>query len=440
MIKQALKLEQHLSQKQLLGLKVLQMNCVDLESYIREEAACNPLIDLVDDEPDFIIVNGEDSPYDEYAKATTYKTSETISDDSFGWIDPFAETLERSLLEQLYYLSLTDEQQRILRYLIANLDESGYFRSDLKRTARQLSVSIEAVRDALSRLQSLDPPGIGASCLEECLALQLKRINAMPCAISIVRQHLPQLAKRKYDAIAAALSLPVSEVQEACKLIASLDPKPGSRFLSASAVEYATPDVICSCKDNSIQVHTRFQGREPFSINTYYQALWKETDDKEVKAYLTERMKKANDLLQGIHDRESTLLRCSKLLIEKQAGYLFGSTPRAPLTMTQASELLGVHVSTVSRCVQGKYMQGPKGTLPLSALFCLPVNNTFPSASTDEIRQRILALIRSENRQKPLSDQAIVNIFEQQGISLSRRVITKYRQAMGIPTAYERRT
>ena len=440
MMRQVQKQEQRLYQRQYLGLKVLQMNCADLEAYIREEASCNPLIDLADDGPVPAAVSADDSPY-EYGYAGTLGRVMSVTDpaDLPGTVDPFAETLERHLSEQLYCLDLTDEERSILRYLIMNLDEGGYFRQDPEEAAERLGVSSRVFYKALSLLQSLDPSGIGAASLEECLTLQLKRMGAPPYAMDIVKDYLPNLAKKQYSAISARLGLPLSLIKDACRLIASLDPKPGSRFETPSCTCYVIPDVCCACQNNVIRVSTRFQGKALFSINDYYLSLLKETKDKEVKAYLSERMRRANDLLRGVSDRESTLLGVSRLLVEKQSGYLFGSSERAPFTMTQAAEQLGVHVSTISRCVQNKYLQGPKGAIPLASLFCQPVSASSPSISQEHAKKRMLLLIRSEDRSKPLSDQTIADMLDRQGFLLSRRTITKYRQAMGIPSALDRK-
>ena len=440
MMRQFQKQEQHLYQRQYLGLKVLQMNCADLEAYIREEASCNPLIDLEDEGPVSSAIRVDNSPYEfEYAgmRSSTLPFPDPAS--LPGSVDPFAETLERHLSEQLYYANLTSEESGILRYLIANLDERGYFRQDPEEAAKRLGVSPQFFQDALSLLQSLDPPGIGAASLEECLSLQLKRIGAPPYTVDIVKDFLPNLAKKQYSVISARLGLPLSLIRDACRLIASLDPKPGNHFDTPSCTYYVIPDVYCTCQDSVIRVCTRFQGREPFSINDYYLSLLKETKDKEVKAYLSERMRRANDLLRSVSDRESTLLSCSKLLVEKQSEYLFGSSERAPFTMTQAAELLGVHISTISRCVQNKYLQGPKGAIPLASLFCQHVPASSPGFSQDHAKKRMLLLIHSEDRNKPLSDQTIADMLGRQGLFLSRRTITKYRQAMGVPSASERK-
>lgn len=440
MMEQVQKQEQHLYQRQYLGLKVLQMNCADLEAYIREEASCNPLIDLADDWQAAPAVSVDDSPYEYgYAGAQGRVLTAPDSADISGSVDPFAETLERHLSEQLYYRGLTDESEVILRYLIANLDEDGYFRQDPAESAERLGVSSRAFQNALSLLQSLDPPGIGAANLRECLTLQLERMGAPACAADIVKDYLPKLAKKQYSAISAGLDLPLSLIKDACTLIASLDPKPGSRFETPSSTCYVIPDIYCACRDSVIRVSTRFQGRAPFSINEYYLSLLKETKDKEVKAYLSERMRKASDLLKGLSDRESTLLACSRLLIGKQSGYLFGSSERVPFTMTQAAEQLGVHVSTISRCVQNKYLQGPRGAIPLSSLFCQPVSASSPRFSQDHAKKLMLLLIRSEDRRRPLSDQVIADTLARQGFPLSRRVIAKYRQAMGVPSAFGRK-
>lgn len=271
MMEQVQKQEQHLYQRQYLGLKVLQMNCADLEAYIREEASCNPLIDLADDWQAAPAVSVDDSPYEYgYAGAQGRVLTAPDSADISGSVDPFAETLERHLSEQLYYRGLTDEAEVILRYLIANLDEDGYFRQDPAESAERLGVSSRAFQNALSLLQSLDPPGIGAANLRECLTLQLERMGAPACAADIVKDYLPKLAKKQYSAISAGLGLPLSLIKDACTLIASLDPKPGSRFETPSSTCYVIPDVYCTCRDSVIRVSTRFQGKAPFSINKYY--------------------------------------------------------------------------------------------------------------------------------------------------------------------------
>ena len=440
MIEQLQKQEQNLSHKQLINLKILQMNCLDLEAYIQEAALLNPVIDFAEEELLPLPVISEEGFCNDWDDTNAFYPGENTSDSTvYIPVNPFSETLERHLFDQLLLLDPPADQLPLLRFIIMNLDEHGYFKEDLNQLAQLFSVPHSFAEAALQTIQGMDPPGIAARTLEECLILQLKHSKAESYITEIVKNHLLKLAKKQFSNIAAALGIDIGKVQEAANIIAALDPKPGSRFDTDVALPYAVPDVICKMEDDQIRINTRFQQRPPFTINIYYQSLLASTEDEEVKKYLTERLRSASELLEGIGHRENTLKRCTLLLVEKQQEYLFKQGNKTPFTMTEAAKMLELHVSTVSRTVQGKYLQCPRGTLPLASLFCQPVSTAALAFSPDQIKARIRLCIEAERKEKPLSDQQITNLLKTEGFSLSRRAVAKYRGEMGIRTASERK-
>lgn len=439
--------EQRLTIYQLQGLHLLQMSIPELLQYIREQAQENPFIEPADET--FLTAGTvshaperlqwpEQSDYQNreyYGEGEEFDVFSTIGDT--GGLE---DTLQRHLMDQIGRLPLSGRQQALLAYLVDSLDESGYLLLSSAELASEIELDIKEVEDAVRLLRTLDPAGVGATSLAECLSLQLRRQNAPALVVAIAEAYLEDLAHYRYHNIAKNLRVSKDEVLLAREWIRHLEPRPGNCFTKNVATQYVVPDIIINKSGNSYQLRS-YANSKWFTINKYYRRLLGSTDDTELKAYLSENLAKAELLQQGIEQRESTLEKCCQVILERQRAYFDGGKAcLIPLSMSEAAKELGVSVSTVSRTVKNKHLQYLGGVIPLEHFFArgLVVGDQ-PAVSDAAVKNAICELIRTENKAHPLSDQKICDALLSSGCTISRRTIAKYRDALGIPNANGRR-
>lgn len=434
---------QQLNHQQLMGLKVLQMGTMELEQYLRELTQENPLVDL---EPEAPAPEKEDEllRYLQWLEDNDHQNfyCNQLSEEE---LDPLSrvgtdggleETLFRFLSRQLYSMDLEEETAETVRYLASCLDERGYLTVSLDELAQSGRIPLSRLERALDILRGLEPAGVGAENLSQCLELQLKRIHEEGPALDIVRHHLEALARRHYAAIASQLSLPIEEVKAAAALIRELDPRPGAVFDRAEQTPYILPDLFVEEKGGRYAARLRRPGRPPFQINGYYRSLLAQSQDPQVADYLRDKLHQAEGVLQAVAQRESTLLRCAQAIVDAQTGFLRqGPQALRPMTMAETAERLELHESTVSRAVRDKYIQCPQGTYPLSYFFSRSATAKKDGSQVGGTAARLMLrrLIDQEDPRSPLSDQKLSGLMTQAGCPISRRTVAKYRGEMNIP-------
>ncbi|MCI9586615.1 MAG: RNA polymerase factor sigma-54 [Oscillospiraceae bacterium] len=438
---------QQLSQFQLQSVEVLQMSAEELDAYIRELSLSNPMI-----EPEEVSLPPADSRGEalllrlrwlkdnDWQNRYYQRREEPLDPLAFvGTEGGLEETLFRALSRQIRQLRLDEDTAEAVRYLAACLDDSGYLRVPLEELAEELHTPISLLERSLSILQSLEPPGVGARDLSQCLSLQLERLGQGGAALTIVRDHLEPLAKRHYRLIAARMGIPVEEVQAAAQLIQSLQPRPGAVLQREGTAPYILPDVFVEEKDGRLAARTRRGGRPAFQINSYYRGLLDRSGDQEIREYLMTKLRHAENILRAVSQRESTLQSCAQVIADRQEAF-FRDGPCAlrPLRMADAALELGVHESTVSRTVHEKYLQCARGIYPMSYFFSRP-----STAESDFSRAAAWVLLRQlierEDKRRPLSDQSLSEEMARNGCPISRRTVAKYREEMEIPSASGRR-
>lgn len=438
---------QHLTQQQLQNMEILQMTVQELGAYVQELAMENPLV-----EPEEMLLPQESGREDDLLCRLRWLEENDRQNNFYHAagdeaLDPLArvgneggleETLVRFISRQLSPLDLDEEMIRAIRYLAACLDDDGYLRIPLAELCMSSGYPRPVLEQAHAILISLEPAGVGAADLSQCLALQLERIHEQGPALAIVREHLGLLAKGHLKTIAAKLGITIEQVQEAAWIIRELEPRPGSVFQQPEHVSYVQPDIFVENDGTGHFFAVTRQGERPlFRINSYYRQLLAQTQDREVREYLSGKLRQAENVLRAIGQRESTLLRCAQILCERQNSF-FRSGPAAlvPLRMSELAEALAVHESTISRTVRGKYLQCAQGVYPLSFFFSRPVREeggTVISANT--ARALLRQLIDGEDRRHPLSDQKLAVLMADGGCPISRRTVAKYRSEMGLPDA-----
>lgn len=401
--------KQTLSQSQIQFLEILSMDNVALSTFMQKEYLENPILE-----------------------------SRSGSDNTSGSEDLLMETaaaeenvIQDYLLSQLK-LSLYSPQERMtLSFLINCLEDSGYFTMPLADAARFLNVEETLVSRCLEELRGLEPVGVFAEDLPQCLLRQLEAQQIRDVKLeAIILRHLPDIASGNIGKIARTLKLSTLQIKKYIAIIKTLNPKPLSGF-STEATTYIVPDLIFQKNEKNWEVVLNDHWIGDYSLNTYYLELMKTTTDPELLDFFRTKAQRASYLIKCIEQRRNTLLQLGNLILQKQQGYFESRYPLTPMTMADVAMQMGVHASTVSRCIKGKYLQYPKGSLLLKTLFT--------ASETDSAKAAITQLISSENPDKPLSDQSLVLLLREHGISISRRAVAKYREELGVKSSFERK-
>lgn len=447
-----MELELQVSQKQVLSqrlqvsIQVLQMNAVDLDQYIRDAALENPLIELDmarEPEEDPLLVRMKKLEWlDQMDNSNTYHDASRSDDEepSQPLYDKHADdSLYDVLLAQLPGFQLPEEKERVIRYVIGNLDENGYIAMSRQQLCCALGLDEEALEEALDVLHRMDPPGIGAENLRECLRIQAERMeNPSPILLRIIDGHLDTLAKNQMDKLAKALHVSLDEVKAARKQLLTLNPKPGNGYSSTTSIPYIRPDFFVVSGEDGYTVILNDGNQPRIELNDYYRSLVRETDGDAAK-YIKEKLGKAEWLVSCIQQRKSTMLKCAESILSRQIDFFeYGPGHLIPMTLTDVAGDLDMHPSTISRATRGKYLQCQWGVFALSDFFSRSVGDGMEE-SQDMVQNRIRHIIAGENPKKPFSDQAIADRLNQYGIHIARRTVAKYREQMNIPPASGRK-
>lgn len=427
-------------------MSVLQMSAIELESYLEKLSLENPVIELEEDEQRNSNDQMEFFRKQEWLASNdrqnkTYYDSDGAEDSPENyWKDPNdQESLASHLRDQILLAPYDHVEKEIIDYLILSLDGRGYCQEDLGEIARYFDVSEGKVGSLLKDIQSMEPAGVGARNLEECLELQLDRINpGADLTRRIIREHLTDVAKNHLPDIARKLQVPLSAVTASCEEIKTLNPKPGNAFASGESPRYITPDALVLQRGDGFEVIVNEYQYPRFRISDYYQHLEQTTDDKQVKDYLRTKIQQANNVAGSITMRTSNLSKLLDYLVVKQEDFFrYGPGHKKPLKLSDIAMDFQMHESTVSRTLRSKYLQCSWGVFPLR-YFLSGISNISQAGAMpqtqDKVKSMIIEIVGAENKKKPYSDEAIRKLLiEQYGIDISRRTVNKYRQEMNIP-------
>ena len=440
--------KQVMSYRMQLSASILQMNTFDLEQFIRDSAVENPLIELempqetesynADNLKKLEWLDSIDrsnsyqytyKPEDEDRDTPLYEKNEPVS-------------LADILLAQLIDLKLEPGTENRVRYLIENLDDNGYTTIPREQLCQDLSIDDTKLERALEVLHQMDPPGVGAYSLRECLLIQAKmKPCASPALVPLIESCLDMLTKNNLAKIAKVLKVSIDEAKLArCQLL-ELNPKPGNGYSSYKSIPYIRPDIFIVRFKNNFQIILNDSSQPKFTINSYYRELAK-NENTETASYIREKLGKAEWLQLCILRRKKTVLKCAASLLRRQA-FFFDKGPGnlVPMTLADVSADLDVHPSTVSRAIRGKYIQCQWGVFGMASFFSRGVGQA--TSCEDKSQDMILALIKrvvsEENPLKPRSDQEITNLLQQHGIDIARRTVSKYREQIGLPPACGRK-
>jgi RNA polymerase sigma-54 factor len=344
-------------------------------------------------------------------------------------------SLAQHLVEQVRDTKLTDEEQGMAELLIGNIDDYGYLNATVEEIAASTSLSAQKITEVLKVIQTFDPVGVGARDLRECLLIQLDRTGQQDTLeYRIVRDYMEALGKRRIPEIARGTGQTVDEVQEALARIGRLEPRPGRAFLPV-VEQYVAPEVFVVKSGEEFTVTTNDEQIPHLRISNVYKDLMSAGgNNAEVKNYIREKIRAGKFLIKSLHQRQATIANIGREIVKRQREFMEkGVAHLKPMTMAQVAEVVGVHETTVSRAVSGKYIETPQGVFEMKYFFTAGLQNAHgDDVSNTSVKDMIADIFKGENPSNPLSDQEVVKMLTAKGITIARRTVAKYRDELGI--------
>ena len=421
-----------ISNKIVQSLKVLNMGRHELEEAVERESECNPLLEVDIDKNE---VDWEKYFRDERSSFSYDRNNIEYNDEhefDFENITPSVDSIYDSLHAQINIMDISKMKKKICRYLIDSLDKDGYLREDESIVTRKFGITKYFYEECIEILHTLEPAGIGARNLQECIILQMRHsgINnekledMINCDINLIANLSVQQLAKKYR-------LTHDEVVEFIEFIRSLEPKPADMY-DEDATVYAYPDVYVEKIDGKSVAKPYNEKKMKLGINTYYKDLLLCTDDTEAKKYIKEKLNSAQRLINDVAERNTTVVNIANTIIDAQRDYFDNDGDLKPLMMTEIADTLGCHVSTISRGVSDKYILTEKGMFELKEFFTTAYENEDgDTVSSNSIKMKIKSIIDNEDKKKPLSDKKIEDLLKEDGIDIARRTVAKYREELG---------
>ncbi|GAB6153280.1 RNA polymerase factor sigma-54 [Desulfosporosinus burensis] len=441
------------------AITILQLSALDLSTYVEEQLLENPLLENLEESPDNkgeaeTPVVEEKSPdekwevdwqdYFQDQDDNRVRQERVVLEDNQRF-DPFtaaAPTLLEYLLEQLHVQKVTASLS-VAEYIVGNLDDNGYLALSTKDVAQEMNVPLETAEEALALVQTLDPLGVGARNLEECLRLQLPLLPDNPPEFAEFLKYLDDLAAGRLQRIAHALKSTINRVQELADMVRKLDPKPGLRFSSPGEVRYVVPDVVIEEIQGEFIILVNDITVPRLGINKVYRDALGQDEGTETRKFVEQKLNAAAWLIRSIEQRRLTLYKVANAIVKWQTDFLRqGIRHLRPLTLRDIAEEIGVHESTVSRATAHKYVQTPRGIFEFKFFFANSMGRGSQNDSgitTDVIKLVLKDIIQSENPKNPYSDQKLADLLKARDMEISRRTVAKYRDELGISSTSVRK-
>ena len=460
---QNLALHQVLSPQLQQSLLILQTPLLELRNLVRQEMETNPVLEELPDqsgldESDTVESAGDNNFKEEFEKLASldeewrdymgqsgsYTRSQEAQDKRQFFFDsiPVQETLQQNLIGQLNQTALSADDRKAAEMIIGNIDDNGFLQSTPEQMALNSGIPKENFEKLLALIQSFYPPGVGARDLRECLLIQLQRQEKeSTLEYKIVSEHMEDLGKRRFPEIARQMNISVEDVQSAADKIARLNPRPGQIF-AAAPQNYVLPDVTVEKVDGDYQIILNDEQIPHLRIsNIYKDIIAQDNNGAEVKDYIRDKIRSGKFLIRSIHQRQQTISNIAQQVLARQRDFFeHGPSHLKPMTMGEIADAIGVHETTVSRAVSGKYMATPQGIFEMKYFFTSGYQTaTGESLSNTSVKEAILDLVKHENGNAPLSDQQIVEILNERGIPIARRTVAKYRDELNILPSNMRR-
>jgi RNA polymerase sigma-54 factor len=441
------------------GLSILAMPIADLQQLVEAEMLENPLLEVDEPEPEPLETDDarlesseEERAWDEWLDMYDELDSTEFSaqrdpneqaantEEFVGGAVSFSDYLE----QQLAMMDLTEEVEAAARAVIGSLDADGFFRGDCGEVAKLVGVSTEEAEEGLRVVQQLDPPGVGARTLAEALMIQMEFLGLEePLLKQIIVDQLDDVAANHFRKISRALKVSEPQVREAVGLLRSLNPRPAGAYSPGPSPGYIVPDVTVRRFDDEWLIIPNSDSVPTLRVSPRYRSMLRsgsEADD-ETRRYLKDKIRSAESFIKNIDRRKDTVSRITQIILEVQSEFFEdGKGPLRPLRLEDVAIEIGVHLSTVSRGVTGKYMATPYGLFELKHFFAggYRTSSGMDIASTS-IKQRLKELVAEEDSTKPLSDQKLAELLSAEGVTVARRTVAKYREELNVEPSWARR-
>jgi len=450
---------QNLSMQQVLApqlqqsLQILQAPTLELRNIVQQELQTNPVLEEEAGTYELEQPSGDDSEFQEeferlarldeewrdYMAQNVSYASRNQEDEERRqfFFDSLAtqETLQQHLLEQLNTAEVTPAQRNAAELIIGSIDDLGFLPISLQDISATSQIPVADLEPMLELIQTFHPVGVGAHDLRECLLIQLRRLGKEDSLeYRIVDGYLEDLGRKKFPEIARRLGVTVDEVQRAANFIATLDPRPGQIF-APDPNNYVLPDVTVEKVGDDYTVTLNGDQIPHLRISKTYKDLMSQGRNAlEVRDYIRDKIRSGKFLIKSIHQRQQTILNIATEIVKRQREFLdHGTAFLKPMTMVQIAEVVGVHETTVSRAISGKYMATPQGVLEMKYFFTPGYETADGVAlSNTSVKEAIADLVRHEEARNPLSDKEIVEILSERGIPIARRTVAKYRAELNI--------
>lgn len=444
------------------AITILQLSALELTDYVEQELLENPMLEIKDSweereeaKDKTAKENSENEKFDidwqEYfndrdlgyvGKGTGGEVQEELAYENFIAKTP---SLQEHLLSQFNLLDNSKEEKIIGQFLIGCINEQGYLTEDLGEISTVTNSNQEDVERVLEKIQSLEPVGIGARSIQECLLIQLKQQdNQDPILHRLITKHLEDVAAGRLAKLAHYFGMPPGKLQDYVDIIKKLDPKPGLKYASLTDVRYIVPDIVIERVEGQYVVIVNDSNTPRLMISNAYKAMLNKGEsqaDHQVKEFVETKLNSAAWLIKSIEQRRMTLYKVADCIVKLQRDFLDrGIKYLKPMTLKDIAELVELHESTVSRATSNKYVQTPQGVFELRFFFSSGLaSDSGIMTSSESVKKLLEELIKEENPQTPYSDQKLTDILKERGIRISRRTIAKYRDELNIPNATKRK-
>lgn len=437
----SLETRQVLSQRQVESLNILSMPLTELHDFLQNEEIENPLMEYA--MADASGLPGTDGDGYAVRDAESFYGKRKNDGDESGNMEQFLSQMEDEdfsvqdfVMQQISAGNMTKEELKAASYAVLCLDERGFLTAKEEEIAAGAGVSLETARVCLQKLKELEPAGIFASDLKECLKIQVRGMDGEEMLSKLIEDHLEDIAGGKIAVITRATGLTSVQVRKMIAVIRGLNPRPLNGF-SGGKTEYVIPDISFKYGDGQwvVELGSRYGGQ--VGINEFYLKMMDEARDKELKEYFQQKLKRVRFIMNAVEQRRTTLTRIAGYILKKQEKYFLNQGPLKPMTIDETAEAVSLNKSTVSRAVKDKYVASPRGCLAMRKLFTTASGDGDVSRNT--VKERLKALVDAEDKSAPLSDEKLAGLLKEQGLDISRRTAAKYRTELGIPGAFSRR-
>jgi RNA polymerase sigma-54 factor len=495
-IKQVQKLSQQLVMTPQLqqAIKLLQLSRLELQEVINQEMMENPLLEEVvetSDNPEGLenkeyeassdpnlgapgVTQGDveqnpdpqasvakdDIDWDAYIEETNNEkipgSSGPLNTEelpSFENVLTKSTTLEDHLRWQISLSQLTDDEKKFAHLVVGNINEDGYLLVDIADLAKESNLELEDAEEVLKMLQKMDPVGVCSRNLQECLLAQAEMLNPRQELVEkIIQNHLSDLERKNYQAIARALDVSLELVYEATKIILGFEPKPGRTFVSVDPTHYIVPDIYVYKVGDEFVITLNEDGIPKLRVSNYYKSILQNSKTEKTgkknessnvtKDYIQDKLRSAVWLIRSIHNRQKTIYKVTEAIVKRQREFFEkGVSALKPMVLKDVAEDIGMHESTVSRVTTNKFVHTPVGTFELKYFFNSSISATDggESVASLTVKEKIKNLIANEDPKKPLSDQKIVELLKKENIDIARRTVAKYREMLNILPSAKRK-